>query len=139
MRSPFPGMDPYLENPGGWAGVHDGLIVAIRADLNRRLGSRFVADAGTTVYVVAAEDRRWVYPDVYVVETRQAVGTGAGARIAAPVQVLIDGPQTFSQPHVVIRDRNARDVVTFLEVLSPINKAPSSSRHDPISCASATR
>jgi Protein of unknown function (DUF4058) len=128
MRSPFPGMDPYLEDPGGWAGVHDGLIVAIRADLNRRLGPRFVADADTTVYIVTPEDRRWVYPDVFVTELRRAVGAGAGAWIEAPVQVLIDGPETFSQPHVLIRDTTNREVVTILEVLSPINKAPANSR-----------
>jgi hypothetical protein len=128
MRSPFPGMDPYLENPARWAGVHHGLIAAIRADLNRRLGPRFVADADTTVYVVTPEDRRWVYPDVFVAEVRRAVGAGAGARIEAPVQVLIDGPETYSQPHVLIRDTRNRDVVTILEVLSPISKAPSTSQ-----------
>src|SRR5690349_12224524 len=26
MRSSFPGMDPYLEDPGGWTGVRVGLI-----------------------------------------------------------------------------------------------------------------
>jgi hypothetical protein len=128
MRSPFPGMDPYLEDPGRWAGVHGGLIAAIRADLNRRIRPRFVADAGATVYVVAAEDRRWIYPDVFVVEARQAVGAGAGARIEAPVQVLMDGPETFSQPYVAILDSANLDVVTILEVLSPINKAPATSQ-----------
>src|SRR5687768_2514739 len=128
MRSPFPGMDPYLEEPGRWAGVHNTLIAAIRADLNRRLGPRFVADTDTTVYVVAREDRRWVYPDVFVIEARQAVGSGVGARIQAPIQVLIDGPETFSQPRVIIRDSTNLDVVTILEVLSPINKAPSTSQ-----------
>jgi hypothetical protein len=128
MRSPFPGMDPYLEDPGGWPGVHGLLITAIRADLNRRLGPRFVADADTTEYVVAPEDRRWVTPEFYVVKFRQAVGAGAGARIAAPVQVLIEGPETYSQPHILIRDTANLDVVTFLEILSPINKAPANSR-----------
>ncbi|MCI0347558.1 MAG: DUF4058 family protein [Chloroflexi bacterium] len=128
MRSPFPGMDPYLEDPGGWVGVHDGLIVAIRADLNRRLGPEFVADAGTTVYVVTPEERRWVFPEVFVVEARQAVGSAVGSRIAAPVQVLLAGPETVSQPHIVIRDRASREEVTILAVLSPINKAPADSR-----------
>jgi hypothetical protein len=128
MRSPFPGMDPYLEDPDRWAGVHGLLISAIRLELNRRLGPRFVADADTTVYVVTPEDRRWVYPDVFVTELRRAVGAGAGARIEAPVQVLIDGPETYSQPHVVIRDTANLNVVTFLEILLPINKAPVNSR-----------
>jgi len=128
MRSPFPGMDPYLEDPGRWAGVHNMLIWAIRTDLNRRLGPRFVADAGVTEYVVAPEDRRWLLPEFYVVKFRQAVGAGVGARIEAPVQVLIDGPETYSQAHVLIRDTASLDVVTFLEILSPINKAPANSR-----------
>jgi hypothetical protein len=29
MRSPFPGMDPYLEHPSLWPDVHNRLIVAI--------------------------------------------------------------------------------------------------------------
>lgn len=128
MRSPFPGMDPYLEAPGRWGGVHGALISAIRTQLNRRLGPGFVADADVTVYVIAAEDRRWIYPDVFVVETRQALGTAMGARIEAPVQVLVDGPETYRQSYVLIRDTTNREVVTILEILSPINKAPAGSR-----------
>jgi len=128
MRSPFPGMDPYLENPGRWAGVHNGLIAAIRADLNRRIRPHFVADADTSVYVIAEDERRWVFPDVFVIEARQAVGATAGSRIVAPVQVLLGGPDTFSQPRVLIRDSANLEVVTIVEILSPINKAPAGSR-----------
>jgi hypothetical protein len=128
MRSPFPGMDPYVEDPGGWPGVHGLLISAMRIELNRRLGSRFYADAGTTVYVISADDRRWVFPDVFVVETRQTVGAAAGARIVAPVQVQIRAPDTINQAYVTIRDRKSREDVTIVEVLSPINKAPATSQ-----------
>ena len=128
MRSPFPGMDPYLEDPGGWPGVHGLLISAIRTDLNRRLGPRFVADVGVTEYRVAAEDRRWAYPDVFATEQRRAVGASAGTRILAPIQVLLDGPETFSQRYVMILDCATREVVTIVEVLSPINKAPPTSQ-----------
>jgi hypothetical protein len=128
MRSPFPGMDPYLEDPGGWPGVHGGLIARLRADLNHRLGPSFVADAGTSVYIVAADEQRWVFPDIYVVETQREGQAGRGARVAAPVQVLLNVPETVSQPYVLIRDRETRRVVTVIEVLSPINKAPSATR-----------
>ena len=30
MTSPFPGMDPYLERPDRWSGVHAGLIAVLR-------------------------------------------------------------------------------------------------------------
>jgi hypothetical protein len=119
-------MDPYLEDPGGWTGVHDGLIARLRAELNRQLGPGFVADAGASVYVVAAEEQRWVFPDLYVIETRREEQGRRGSRIAAPVQVLLNVPETVSQPYILIRDRHTRRVVTVIEILSPINKAPPS-------------
>jgi Protein of unknown function (DUF4058) len=78
MRSPFTGMDPYLEDPGGWPGVHDGLITRLRTELNRQLRPAFVADAGTSVYIVAADEQRWVFPDIYIVETRRAEQVARG-------------------------------------------------------------
>ena len=37
MPSPFPGMDPYLEAPARWRGVHVSLIATLRGTLNRQL------------------------------------------------------------------------------------------------------
>ena len=37
MPSPFPGMDPYLENPDLWSEVHSRLIVAISDALDDQL------------------------------------------------------------------------------------------------------
>src|SRR5471030_1912979 len=99
MQSSFPGMDPYLEDPGGWTGVHDGLIARLRTELNRRLGPAFVADAGTSVYVVAADEQRWIFPDIYVIETQGEKQTRGGVHLAAPVQVLLNVPDTVRQPH----------------------------------------
>jgi hypothetical protein len=122
--APFPGMDPFLEEPGGWSGVHDGLIVIIRLMLNQVLGPSFVADAGTTVYVVAPDERRWVFPDVYLLETARPGRTQRGGRIAAPIQVTLEPPATIRQPYVMIRDRASRAVVTIVEIISPVNKTP---------------
>jgi hypothetical protein len=128
MRSFFPGMDPYLEDPGGWTGVHDGLVTRLRTELNHRLGPGFVADACTSVYVVSADEQRWVFPDIFVIETRRAEQAQQGARVVAPVQVLLNVPETVNQPHILIRDRETRRVMTVIEVLSPINKAPPTTR-----------
>jgi hypothetical protein len=43
MPSPFPGMDPHLENPAHWRGVHAALIVAIYEALNAALPDGFLA------------------------------------------------------------------------------------------------
>jgi Protein of unknown function (DUF4058) len=127
-RSPFPGMDPYLEDPAGWPGVHDGLIALVRTELNRLLGPGLVADIGTTVYVIAPDERRWVFPDIFIVETTRQESVGPGGRIVAPVRVVVEAPATISQPYVIIRDRASRAVVTMIEILSPINKAPTDTR-----------
>jgi len=43
MPSPFPGMDPYLEEPAIWTDFHGTLLMCIRAELNRLLPRRYVA------------------------------------------------------------------------------------------------
>ena len=43
MPSPFPGMDPYLEDPAHWRGVHAVLIVGCYEALNATLPEGFVA------------------------------------------------------------------------------------------------
>jgi hypothetical protein len=123
MHSPFPGMDPYLEDPGGWAGVHDALIAIMREMLNRQLGPGFIADGGTSVYILSPEERRWMYPDVFVIETPVlATASARQGTIAAPLRINIAAPETISQPSILIRDRASREVITVLELLSPVNK-----------------
>ena len=41
MPSPFPGMDPFLEEPAGWSGVHSRLINTISDELAARLVPTF--------------------------------------------------------------------------------------------------
>jgi hypothetical protein len=125
MRSPFPGMDPYLEDPGGWGGAHDALIALLREQLNRRLGAGYIADGDTRVYIVSPDEQRWIFPDVYVIETPTPAArqSGRGA-IAAPLRVSLAEPATVRQPYILIRDRASRRVVTIIELLSPINKTP---------------
>ncbi len=66
MPSPFPGMDPYLENPVLWSGVHQRLITRIADTLNGIMPPRYVADIGERGYILQPE--RSVYPDVVVLE-----------------------------------------------------------------------
>jgi hypothetical protein len=122
-------MDPYLEDPGGWAGVHDPLVAVMREQLNERLGPGFIADGGTSVYIITHDEQRWVFPDVYLIETG-VPGPAPPSRgsIATPVRVRLVAPEAISQPHILIRDRATRQVVTLIEVLSPINKAPAATQ-----------
>lgn len=125
MRSPFPGMDPYLEDPGGWHGVHGRLIAILGELLNRDLGPDFIADGDTRVYIVSPAEQHWIFPDVYIVEQpRRLTRSVARGAIAAPIRVSLGAPVEVEQPYILIRDRASRQVVTIVEVLSPINKVP---------------
>ena len=129
MPSPFPGMDPFLEHPARWPGVHLGLISALRVALNALLPKRYVADAGERLYVV--EPERSIYPDVLVVERPlshpaepQPAGTTAVAAPGEPVWMITAEPEEVREPYVeiVLADDPGR-VVTVIELLSPSNKA----------------
>src|SRR5438132_1155904 len=103
MPSPFPGMDPYLEHPTRWQGVHQGVIASARAALNTMLPPAYVADAGERLYVV--EPERSIYPDVVIVEQPSApllADHGAGGlAVAAPADprwVLTVLPMEMREP-----------------------------------------
>jgi hypothetical protein len=44
MNSPFPGMDPYLEDPAYWEGFHHMFIAEAVVHLSERLPEPYIAD-----------------------------------------------------------------------------------------------
>lgn len=127
-RSPFPGMDPYLEAPRLWPGFHDSLLTYLRDDLQSRLPAPYYADLQDRVFL--EQDERWIVPDVRV--SRKA-GPAKGGASAAPAEgaspaVMVEVPEfEVRQPFLEIRDtRTGHHVVTVIEVLSPDNKRPGS-------------
>jgi hypothetical protein len=98
MPSPFPGMDPYLEDPGLWPDVHHNLISEMQARLNAAL---------RPAYHVRIEER------VYVSDE-----TDSGREVIT----LID--DEIHEAFLKIVDRADRTVVTVIELLSPTNKHP---------------
>ncbi len=52
MPSPFPGMNPYLEHPSLWAGIHHRLITAIANDLGPKLRPKYIVAIEERVYEV---------------------------------------------------------------------------------------
>ena len=76
MRSPFPGMDPFIEACGEWEDFHDELIGEIKRQLVRALPAGYLARTRKRSYVVVAEangkEEHSFQPDVSV--------TGSAAR-----------------------------------------------------------
>jgi len=129
MPSPFPGMDPYLEDPSEWGGVHHALIVAIAAQLNLRLPAGFRAKIEQYIRVEESEgdsepERRLRNPDVFIPDTPSPYRNGSStALLSSPTleMVLLPGELTRHR-RVLIETLDGRNVLTALELLSPSNK-----------------
>jgi len=124
-RSPFPGMDPYLQR--FWRDVHTSLVTYARDQLQDQLVPELVARMEERVYV---EDplapSGAVHPDVYVVEQAPAgartISRRGGAAVAEPLLLHLD-PIELTEAFIQIIDaESGGKVVTVIEFLSPSNK-----------------
>jgi hypothetical protein len=132
MASPFPGMNPYLEQEDVWHDFHQKFIPALAAALVPQLRPAYIVKVDTHVYVhePPAGERHFAgRPDVYLAEAapsaEDASGTGAtaGTLTRAPAYARVPVPaDVVQESYIEIRDRESRRVVTVIELLSPSNK-----------------
>ena len=132
MPSPFPGMNPYFEQAAYWLDFHTEFLSAVR---------RLLAPQVAPKYIVQLEERIHIHdlPPV----PRQRLGTadlsiamsGGGGHatsavglIEAPAKVLLPEQTIEEVPYLEVRDRQGRELVTVIELLSPSNKRPGNDR-----------
>ena len=129
MPSPFPGMNPYLEQEGGWQEVHHHFIERIVDALVPQARPKYIVRLELSVYLheLSAGERRMIgRPDVYVARPpTQTQGHPSPAPAYGEVPLAVDNEE-FST--IEIRDRQNMQVVTVIELLSPANKAPGPDR-----------
>ncbi len=123
-RSPFPGMDPYLEAPALWPDVHTSLMSIFREQLTPLLAPNYRAELETQVVIDRIDNGvQAVLPDVSVTHSTSAESPSAAVLAEpAPVQVRvpIDTPTRLVSIH--IRQRESETLVAVIELLSPVNK-----------------
>ena len=136
MKSPFPGMDPYLERH--WGDVHQALVTYIRDHLQASLPGDLRARMQERVYIESPDWRHEYYPDVRVIERPRHSTAGGGTAVAEPASVTQaeDGLPSPAEPIVIHLDtepvtegyieivnvKSGHRVITSIEVLSPANK-----------------
>ncbi len=134
MPSPFPGMDPYLEHPWIWPGLHNRLIVAIADEISAQLSHRYYVDIEQRVYVGELDDpkssRR---PDISVVSVSangeaESVLPGTEPSGASVLTVELPVPDEIREAYLEVRDAQDGRLVTAVEILSPSNKRPGRGR-----------
>ncbi|MEC4818054.1 MAG: DUF4058 family protein [Scytonema sp. PMC 1069.18] len=127
MPYPFPGMNPYLENPELWSEVHHLLIGIIAETLNLQLLPKYRVAIEKRVYQMYGEDSLFVgIPDVTVGRSKTATTEPSNVAVAAPpstpISVTIPMPMEFREGYLEVQEMATKQVVTVIEVLSPTNK-----------------
>ena len=126
VKSPFPGMDPYLETR--WGDVHQGLVTYARDALQPNLPPDLRARIEERVYVeTETEQIRRIVPDVYIArphpaKTGQAQRAEAGGVALAEPMVFLLEDEPVTEGYIEIIERGGGKVVTVIEFLSPANK-----------------
>ncbi len=132
MRSPFPGMDPYLEQ--FWGDVHHRLITYLSDAIQRQLPGDLRARVDERVYVEPEEGKdRKIVPDIRIIERGRRhdapLRAGDGVALAEPLVVHMEQDEPVRQGFIEIIDiKSGRRVVTVIEILSPSNKVPGPGR-----------
>jgi hypothetical protein len=129
-KSPFPGMDPFLEQD--WPDVHSRLVTYICDQLQEQLPQDLCARMESRVLVEGKPhgEPRERYPDVHVSEAR---GGSAGAAVldlpmaaVEPDLFLVEarGEQAIQRFIEIVDPHTRSRVVTTIELVSPSNKVP---------------
>jgi hypothetical protein len=135
MPSPLPGMDPYLEHPSAWPNIHHRLITAIADVLASQLLPKYQVVVEERIYQLEGDDSILIgAPDVTVLvgsaAQRLPVKDDGAIAVAEPTTVTLMVPETVRLGYLEVREIRTGQVVTVIEVLSPVNKRPGRGRVD---------
>ena len=130
MPSPFPGMNPYLDNPTLWSQVHTHLIVAIAEQMNPILRPKYRMSMEQRVYAETDNDDSWglvgIPDNVVFSPSSNPSDTSSNVAIASPkvepLTVSIPQTKTVKEWYLQVKNVETQEVVTVIEILSPTNK-----------------
>ncbi len=132
MPSPFPGMNPYFERSTIWLDFHTEFLTSLRRLLVPQVAPKYFVHLDEHVYIHDAptQERRWV------VRSGLSVAQGEGlvperpgvGLLEAPAEVFLPDQDLEGVPFLEIRDRDERELITVIELLSPSDKRPGPDR-----------
>lgn len=131
MPSPFPGINPYLEQPVFWSSFHSRLVVALADAIEVNLSSQYYVEVEMRTYLGEGEDSLLVgIPDAIVFSSQadnQPVSDFSSSAMTTAVQprpqrVTLPIPEEVNERYLEVREVATGEVITAIEVLSPKNK-----------------
>lgn len=131
MPSPFPGMNPYLEDSLFWSEFHSRLIVELSNVLIPNLRPKYYVGVETRTYTDTGTEELLVgIPDALVLpanpprlssESKPASGSEVAVK-SRPTPIQLPMPVEITERYLEVREAGTNTVVTVIEVLSPKNK-----------------
>src|SRR6266498_3542458 len=125
MKSPFPGMDPYLESR--WLDIHSRLAFLASLQLKPQLPKDLKARIEEE-FVIESENpsrHRRISPDTSVTELRktsQTSGVSASdVAVMTPLVVTWEAEPTIQRSVRILDSKRGNRLVTSIEFLSPSN------------------
>lgn len=131
-ENPFPGMNPYLEDPEFWRGVHNRSIVHLGDTLARQLRPEYIVRVEQRVHLSEEPDasgqRPYRIPDITVLDpgwaAQRAVALETEPRQTEDaVTVEMPALELERENYLKIIRASNREVVAILELLSATNKS----------------
>jgi uncharacterized protein DUF4058 len=123
MPSPFPGMNPYLEQNDIWQDFHDRFVPALGDELAALVSPHFIVKIEEHLFIHEVESDADEYignADINASVTHKPESMSTGV-ITSPMMARVPIMQLERQPYLEIRDRRDQ-VLAIIEVLSPSNK-----------------
>jgi hypothetical protein len=118
-------MDPYLEDNEHWHSFHHLLADEIMAQLNNKLSPRYYADVEIYTLLEEVGVATTAYPDSGILEVapdQRPIATPVIAAPSAPLQRLALPAEEVKLRTVHIYVTETKQLVTAIELLSPVNK-----------------
>ena len=126
MPSPFPGMNPWLEQDALWHDFHQSFLSGLRDAIADEVSPRYYVALEEHVYIHEPPEpvaRFLGRPDLAIVATLDPGRGASTAVMEAPVYTVLPEPMdVVRESFIEIRDTENEYLVTVLELLSPSNK-----------------
>ncbi len=131
MPSPFPGMNPYVEQATVWHDFHERMCPYLAELLTTQVRPDYIVKIDEHVFIHELSDENRAFlgrGDVTVTAVGDRPEPRSIATVAAPSRVRLPAVDCENLSFLEILDRETMRVITVIELLSPSNKQPGPDR-----------
>lgn len=127
MKCPFPGMDPYLEDPAFWQDFHQSFILYWRDAVAQSLPDNYEVriDERVNLVEIPGDTIKLIRPDLAISQgfpLPSSQASNSGVATLEPVTIPLEYLDEEVESYLQILHRPDRTLVTVMELLSPTNK-----------------